>query len=93
MTVGGSSAVAEPGAEADREVFRFDKSPVEVVRAVLRPYRGHLYLNLRSCVRGADDTLAWTTKGLTLRAELLPQLERAVDAFRSAIDGTRVPTP
>ncbi len=69
----------------DHEVFRFRKSPSEVVIAAVRPWRKHTYLNLRACYEARDGSIYPTTKGLTLPVEQLPDLVRAVHAFESAL--------
>ncbi len=73
---------------ANREVSRFTKSLSEVVVAAVRPWRNRTYVNVRAHYLAADGSIYPTAKGLTLPAEQLPDLARAVHALETALNDT-----
>jgi hypothetical protein len=64
-------------------VAEFQKRDRETVRATLEQFDGRTFADLRVWLPKADGTLVPGPKGLTVDAELLPQLEDAVRALRT----------
>jgi hypothetical protein len=71
--------------EQPRLVYRFEKNSREQVRATLTEWGGHTVADLRVWIGQGADAHA-TRKGLTLRVEHLPELQRAVDALTAALE-------
>jgi len=77
----------------DQIVGAFKKSETEEVRVTLRNYKGKAYLDIRVyfCTEGMDGFKP-TKKGLTLAAELAPELEKAFRGVTFKTAGSLVPT-
>jgi len=59
-------------------IAEFAKNSRETIRVGLTKYNGHELFDLRSWIDGPDGELKPTKSGLTIRTELLPQLEAAI---------------
>ena len=66
-------------------VHEFQKNYREVVRTTLQEYHGRSVVDLRVWLpRSRDGVLVPANKGLTIDRSLLPDLERAIQAARTA---------
>lgn len=72
----------------NRVVHEFARNAREVVRAVLTDYDGGQLLHLRTFFRGESGTYYPSNAGVTVKAAQLPELEAAVQALRTATDGS-----
>jgi len=68
-----------------RVVHEFRKNAHERVVVSVQPHEGVTYMDLRAHTRGVDGVLRPTRKGLTLRAECIADLVRAVEALRAEV--------
>lgn len=66
-------------------VYEFQKNAWECVRVYVDSYRGHRLINLR-VFYSHDDGYKPSRKGLAINVKLLPELERAVQELRKAVD-------
>ena len=57
--------------------YSFKKNALEVVKASLTNYRGHDLIDLRIWMERKPGEFTATKKGLSIRAELFPELKRA----------------
>lgn len=78
-------SVSGPNSSSQQEqiVFEFPKNEQEVIRAVLSTYKGKRYCSLRLYFRGDNGWLP-TKRGLTLSADHIPDLMRAVGELQKA---------
>ncbi len=75
----------------DRIVGAFKKSETEEVRLTLRNFKGKAYLDLRVYFRAEGmEGFKPTKKGLTLAAELAPELEKAFEGVTAKTAGNLV---
>lgn len=78
---------AAPADDAGRTIcWIFQKNATEQVVASLSTFKGEVYVDLRVHVEGPGGKVIPTRKGLTLRPDLLEDLERAVKALREAME-------
>ena len=68
----------------DEVLHRFRKNSLEEVRATISTFKGADYLNIRSYYEAEPGVWYPTRKGLTLPLDLLPELEKAVQALSGA---------
>lgn len=71
----------------DQIISAFQKNETEEVRLTLREYKGKSYLDLRVFFKSQGmEAFKPTRKGLTLPAELAPELEKAFQglSFKAA---------
>ncbi len=70
----------------DRLVARFEKNALEDVRVLLKTYKGHDLIDLRVYyLPGEGQEPRPTKKGLCVKADLLPELKKAVLALEEAL--------
>jgi hypothetical protein len=68
-----------------KEIHRFEKNSLEEVRVSLTTYKGREYIDLRVFFQGDDGEMHPGKKGLTIRLDLLPDLETAILKLREAL--------
>jgi len=71
--------------EESTTVFEFAKNALECVRVSVGSYRGHRLIDLRVFYTDGDGYKP-SPKGVAINVKLLPELERAVQALRKAVD-------
>lgn len=69
----------------DEVLHRFRKNSLEEVRATISEFKGTAYASIRVYYESEPGTWYPTRKGLTLPLDLLPELEKAVQALSGAV--------
>jgi hypothetical protein len=69
-------------------IYQFDKSKREIICATLKRFGGKEYAGIRTYYEierdSAEQEYVPPKKGITVRLDLLPELERAIDALVEA---------
>ena len=71
----------------DKTVYTFRKNATEEVRASIRKFKDHIYLDLRAWAEKESGHAEFkpTPKGLSLSVYVLPELKRAVLALEREV--------
>ncbi len=69
----------------DQLVYEFHKSADERVRATIGEFRGRKTVGIRIFYEDVDGEWKPTKKGITLNAELFPELKKAVEMIEAGL--------
>ena len=73
-------------------VHAFTKNETEEIRTTVREYKGRLYVDLRLYFQPVDMAeMVPSKKGITISAEFLPELKRAIECAGIAIKEMVIP--